>query len=225
MIPLRDNIPAKKFPFVTYLLILINVALFIYELTLGKSANIFVSRYGCIPYEITRAKDIEPYIGIPVYFTLLSSMFLHGSWWHLVGNMLFLFIFGDNVEDWWGHRRYILMYILFGLIAASLQILVSSNSRVPFIGASGAIAGVMGSYFFLYPHAKVNVILIFFFFIRIVWIPAFLFLGFWILLQILYGFLTPPSASNIAFFAHIGGFFGGLLLTRQVVKRRLIGWR
>jgi len=225
MIPLRDNIPAKKFPFVTYLLILINVALFIYELTLGKSANIFVSRYGCIPYEITRAKDIEPYIGIPVYFTLLSSMFLHGSWWHLVGNMLFLFIFGDNVEDWWGHRRYILMYILFGFIAASLQILVSSNSRVPFIGASGAIAGVMGSYFFLYPHAKVNVILIFFFFIRIVWIPAFLFLGFWILLQILYGFLTPPSASNIAFFAHIGGFFGGLLLTRQVVKRRLIGWR
>lgn len=225
MIPLRDNIPAKKFPFVTYLLILINVALFIYELTLGKSANIFVSKYGCVPYEITRARDIEPYIGIPVYFTLLSSMFLHGSWWHLVGNMLFLFIFGDNVEDWWGHRRYILMYILFGLIATLLQILVSPNSRMPFIGASGAIAGVMGSYFFLYPHAKVNVIFIFFFFIRIVWIPAFLFLGFWILLQILYGFLTPPSASNIAFFAHIGGFFGGLLLTRWNVRRKLKGWK
>jgi len=225
MIPLRDNIPTKTFPFVTYLLIFINVVLFIYELTLGEFTNVFVSKYGCIPYEITRARDIEPYINIPVYFTLLSSMFLHGSWWHLIGNTLFLFIFGDNVEDWWGHRRYLLMYISFGLIAAGLQILVSPNSMVPFIGASGAIAGVMGSYFFLYPHAKVNVLFVFFFFIRVVWIPAFLFLGFWILLQILYGFLTLPAGSNIAFFAHIGGFFGGLLLTRWSVRRKLKGWR
>ncbi|OYD16812.1 hypothetical protein CH333_02550 [candidate division WOR-3 bacterium JGI_Cruoil_03_44_89] len=225
MIPLRDNIPSKRFPFVTYFFIFINVALFIYELTLGKFTNIFVGKYGCIPYEITRARDIEPFIGIPVYFTLLSSMFLHGSWLHLIGNMLFLFIFGDNVEDWWGHRRYLLMYILFGLIAAVLQILVSPNSRVPFIGASGAIAGIMGSYFFLYPHAKVNVILIFFFLVRIVWIPAFLFLGFWILLQILFGFLTPPSSSNIAFFAHIGGFFAGLFLTRWKVRKKLKGWK
>ncbi len=216
MIPLRDNIPTQRFPFVTYCLILVNIALFIYELTLGEAGNIFIGKYGCIPYGVIRGRDV---------FTLLSSMFLHGSWLHLVGNMLFLFIFGDNVEDFWGHFRYLLMYLLFGLLAGMLQILVSYNSKVPFIGASGAVAGIMGSYFFLYPHAKINVVLIFFFLVRVVWVPAFLFLGFWILLQILYGILTPPSVSGIAFFAHIGGFFAGLFITRWNVKRKLRGWR
>ncbi len=224
MIPLRDNIPSKRFPFVTYLLIVINVVLYIYELSLGKSLNIFIAKYGCIPFEITRARDIAPYIDIPVYITLLSSMFLHGSLLHLISNMLFLYIFGDNVEDWWGHWRYLFMYISFGLIAAVLQILVSPNSNIPFIGASGAVAGIMGSYFFLYPRAKVNVLIIFFLFFRIVWIPAFLFLGFWILLQIIFGIFTLPSGSNIAFFAHIGGFFAGLLLTRWNVRRKSRGW-
>lgn len=225
MIPLRDNIPSKRFPYITYLLILINVALYIYELSLGKSLNLFVAKYGCIPFEITRASDITPYINFPVYITLLTSMFLHGSSLHLLGNMLFLYIFGDNVEDWWGHWRYLFMYLLFGLIAAGLQILVSPSSNVPFIGASGAIAGVMGCYFFLYPRAKINVLIIFFFFIRIVWIPAFIFLGFWILLQIIFGLITLSTASNIAFFAHIGGFIAGLLITRWNVKRKLRGWK
>lgn len=216
MIPLRDNIPSKRPPLVTYLLIVANTALFIYQLTLGGEGEMFIREYGCIPYEVIRGRGI---------FSLLSSMFLHGSWLHLLGNMLFLFIFGDNIEDFWGHRRYFFVYILFGLVAAALQILVSPNSRIPFIGASGAVAGVMGSYLFLYPNAKINVIFIFFFFVRVVWISAFLFLGFWILLQILYGFLTPVSTSNIAFFAHIGGFFGGLFITRWSVKRKLRGWR
>ncbi len=225
MIPLRDNIPSKRFPFITYLLISLNIAIYIYELTLGRSLNLFVAKYGCIPFEITHAKDIEPLIGFPVYVTLLTSMFMHGSFLHLIGNMLFLFIFGDNVEDWWGHWRYLLMYIIFGLIASALQILVSPNSNVPFIGASGAVAGVMGCYFFLYPRAKINVLIIFFFFIRIVWIPAFLFLGFWILFQIMYGLITLTTGSNIAFFAHIGGFISGLLITRWSMKRKLRGWR
>lgn len=216
MIPLRDNIPSKRFPLVTYLLIVANAALFIYQLTLRGEIDIFIRTYGCIPYEVIRGRDL---------FTLFSSMFLHGSWLHFLGNMLFLYIFGDNVEDFWGHRRYFFVYILFGLIAAGLQIVVSPNSPIPFIGASGAVAGVMGGYFFLYPYAKINVIFIFFFLLRIVWISAFMFLGFWILLQILYGMLTPPSISNIAFFAHIGGFFGGLFITRWSVKRRLRGWK
>ncbi|MBI4722684.1 MAG: rhomboid family intramembrane serine protease [Candidatus Stahlbacteria bacterium] len=221
MFPLKTDASSTRWSVCTILFILLNIILFIYEATLGGTAQTFIRQYGAIPYEITHFVDTKPYINFPIYFTLLTSIFLHGSWIHLLGNMWFLFIFGRNVEDWLGHSRFILFYLVCGIGASTAQIIFSPFSRIPTIGASGAIAGVLGGYFVLYPRTKVLCLVPVFFFIRFINLPAFIFLGIWIIWQV-FSQLTVGPFSNIAFWAHIGGFFIGLFWIRWLKSR---SWR
>ncbi len=211
MIPLRDDVKSLSRPIVTYTLVGACVAVFLYQMFGPESERFLIYEFGMIPIEIIRGQRL---------WTLLTSMFLHGGPFHILGNMLFLWIFGDNVEDAFGHINYLGMYILSGIAGSLLHILVTPTSSIPTIGASGAISGVMGAYFVLYPRARVLTLMPVFFFIRIVYLPAFLLLGFWILLQMLYACSTVGGGSGVAYFAHIGGFFVGLLLALLVRNRR-----
>jgi membrane associated rhomboid family serine protease len=220
MIPLQDDNPTRSFPVVTVTLIALNCLVFFYQLSLGKLGEALVYRYGAIPCVITytckATYEVGFDSGIPfsAQTTLLSSMFLHGGFFHLIGNMLYLWIFGNNVEDSMGHFRFTIFYLLCGIIAALSHILTSPSSRIPMIGASGAISGVLGAYLFLYPHAKILTLLIFGFFIRTVRIPALFVLGFWIVIQFINGTasLGGVERGGTAWFAHIGGFIAGLFL-------------
>ncbi|MCK4574840.1 rhomboid family intramembrane serine protease [candidate division WOR-3 bacterium] len=221
MIPLKDDNPTRTFPFITIALIVINCILFIIELSQGKYLITFIESFGCIPYEITMGTDVEPFIFFPVRLTIITSMFLHGGWMHLVGNMLYLWIFGNNIEDKLGHLRFIIFYFIVGITASIAQILINPYSTIPQIGASGAISGVLGAYLLLFPKAKVLTLVPLFYFIRVIKLPAFVILGFWIALQIINGFasLSYTAVGGVAFFAHIGGFIAGLLF----IKPFLIG--
>ena len=221
MIPLKDDNPTRTFPFITIALIVINCILFIIELSQGKYLITFIESFGCIPYEITMGTDVEPFIFFPVRLTIITSMFLHGGWMHLVGNMLYLWIFGNNIEDKLGHLRFIIFYFIVGVTASIAQILINPYSTIPQIGASGAISGVLGAYLLLFPKAKVLTLVPLFYFIRVIKLPAFVILGFWIALQIINGFasLSYTAVGGVAFFAHIGGFIAGLLF----IKPFLIG--
>ena len=219
MIPLRDTIPSRTFPAVNLLLIAANSVCFLYELSLGEQLNEFVDRFGLIPAALDLpAANLRP---------LVTSMFLHSGWLHLFGNMLFLYIFGDNVEDRLGHVRYLLFYVLSGIAAALTQALTMASSTVPMIGASGAIAGVSGAYFLFYPTARVVTLVPIFFFFQIVEIPAVVFLLLWFLMQLFYGFATISIAGRavggVAWWAHIGGFVFGLVVAPQLARtqRRL----
>ncbi len=198
---------------ITWILIAINAAVWLYEVSLGDEMTYFVQRWGVIPYYVTQAH----YLGS--WLTPLTSMFLHGGWLHIIGNMWFLHVFGDNVEDELGHGRYALFYLLGGLGAAALQIAIDPESRVPMVGASGAIAGVLGGYMMLHPRARVLTLIPIFIFIQFVEVPAFLFLFVWFGLQLAYALTslgTPDTVGGVAFFAHIGGFVMGLLLVRAL---------
>ena len=184
MIPLKDEIRTATFPFVNLLLILVNAALFAYELYLpAGEARAFVLRNGFIPYELFYLKDIPPDNLVPGPLTLITSMFLHGGWLHFLGNMLYLWIFGDNVEDALGHATYLFFYLACGVVAAVAQGLSDPLSQTPLIGASGAIAGVLGAYLFLFPGAKVKTLLVWVVFVRITTLPAFVLLLVWIGMQ------------------------------------------
>ena len=209
MIPLRDENPTDSTPVVTVLLILLNCLVFGYEISLTtESAQIFerfVKRWGFIPL---RFNAFDP----GTYETLFTSMFLHGGYLHLGGNMLFLWVFGDNVEDELGSFNYMMFYLVCGLAGAFGQYLVAPNSEIPLIGASGAIAGVLGSYMLLYPTARVLTAVIIVFFIRLIYLPAWILLGVWMLLQLLQGTASlgvPGTGGGVAWFAHIGGFLAG----------------
>ena len=221
MIPLKDDNPTRTFPFVTISLIAVNVVIFVVELLQGENLVLFVNSFGAIPCEVTTGIDTEPLIFFPVRLTVFSSMFLHGGWSHLVGNMLYLWIFGNNIEDRMGHHRFILFYVLVGIAASIAQIAASPFSTIPLIGASGAISGVLGAYLLLYPKAKVLTLVPLVVFLRVVSLPAYVVLGFWIVLQIINGFvsLSYIAQGGVAFFAHIGGFIAGLAL----IKLFLIG--
>lgn len=207
MIPLRDDQPSRSFSLVNWSLIAANVLVFLFEISLGGQAlEQFIMNYGLVPAEVLS----DP---IGNWITFLTSIFLHGSWLHLIFNMLALFIFGDNVEDRLGHIPYFLFYIFGGIVASGAHIFFNSSSTLPTVGASGAIAAVLGAYLILYPRARVLTIIPIFFFIRIVQIPAPLYLGFWFLSQLLSG--TAQVAANtyqsggVAWWAHIGGFVMG----------------
>lgn len=210
MIPLKDDVPSRSFPWVNILLILANSVIFLWEVALGSQARGLIETYGVIPHEILTT-------GTSRFHTLLTSMFLHAGWWHIIGNMLYLWIFGDNVEDCLGKLRYFFFYILCGLVASLAHIASSANSMLPTIGASGAISGVLGAYIVLYPRAGVWTFIWFGFFIRMVRVPAFFFLGFWVFVQFLYA--TASQGGGVAWFAHIGGFFAGLALVKLFQKR------
>lgn len=214
MIPLRDTQEIETFPYITILLIVVNSIIFIYMYFTSLSfsnpdlylANVYL-KYGLVPSKIFGG-------GIRLsspYLTFITSLFLHGSWSHLIGNMLFLWIFGNNVEDYFGHFHFLIFYLLAGIFASLVQIATLPVSDVPVIGASGAIAGTMGAYFLLFPRSRIRTLVFLFFFITIVEIPAPVYLLIWFLLQLFEGFTTFASASGIAFFAHVGGFLFGLI--------------
>jgi membrane associated rhomboid family serine protease len=214
MIPLRDTVPSNTFPVVNYLLIGLNGAVFFFELSLGRHLDTFILHHGLVPARFTDLLHSEgPHLSafVPVF----TSMFLHGGWLHLLGNMLFLYIFGDNVEDRFGHFRYLVFYLVAGVAAAATQVYFNPASEIPMVGASGAIAGVLGAYVFLFPAARVVTLLPIFFFFQIVELPAYLFLGIWFGLQIISGLLSlgiGGDAGGVAWWAHVGGFAAGAVL-------------
>ncbi len=224
MIPLKDDIPSQHFPYVTISLIAINSLIFFFHISLGRNAQNFIAAFGATPFEITHQVDIFPPVYFPVFFTLLTSMFLHAGFLHIGGNMLYLWIFGDNVEDAMGSFRFLIFYLLCGVIAALSHIALDPNSLVPMVGASGAISGVLGAYLLLYPRSKVLTLITFFYFIRIIKLPALFVLSFWIIFQLLSGTLSlgvKASYGGVAWFAHIGGFFAGVILVSTFKKKRI----
>jgi len=215
-IPLKDQNPTSRFPYVTVFFISLNVLVFLYQFFSPHGIQYFVLKMGIIPYELThfRALALLPRIFPPL--TLITSMFLHGSFFHLLGNMLFLWIFGNNVEDFLGPVRFVLFYFLSGLGASLTQIVFNLNSQVPMIGASGAIAGVLGAYLILYPSARVLTLVFLIIYIEILPIPAAFFLGLWFLAQV----LNIGIGGGVAWFAHIGGFLIGMALIKIYSRRK-----
>jgi membrane associated rhomboid family serine protease len=235
MIPLKDDVPSQSTPIVTLTLIGLNVAVFLYQLSLQmgmdasaqRAAVEFIGEFGLTPCRLTGDCRVPMDAPQPV-LTMLTSMFLHGGFLHLGGNMLYLWIFGDNVEDTLGHARFALLYLGSGTGAALAQTIVNPASGVPMVGASGAVSGVLGAYLLLFPYASVLTLVTFGFFWRFIRLPALVVLGLWILLQFLSGYLSLGAAADagggVAFFAHIGGFFVGMALLfvlRPRASRRL----
>ena len=228
MIPLYDNVPTRRFPVVTVALIAANFAVFFYELSLstsllgldGRAVNLFLLRAGMVPFEVTHRVDIAPPDLVTWWLTPFTGMFVHGGWLHVIFNMLFLWIFGNNVEDTMGRFRFFLFYLVCGLAAAGLQVAIDVNSQAPTIGASGAIAGVLGAYIVLFPRARVLSVVPIFFFLPILYVPAWIMLGVWFGLQLIQGYASLGGQTDVAFFAHIGGFVAGLLLVWVFTTRK-----
>ncbi len=225
MIPLRDTTKSKTIPFVNYILIVVCGVAFLYELSLGEYLAVFIQRYAVNPSEVASVVfryDISfpaivrrvVHAGGGALLPLVTSMFLHGGWMHLLGNMLYLYIFGDNVEDRLGHFGYLCFYLLVGVGATLTEVYFHQHSPVPIIGASGAIAGVLGAYFLLYPKAKIMTLIPLFVFFPVIEIPAFFFLGFWFVMQFINGTLASgaDAAGGVAWWAHAGGFVVGAAL-------------
>jgi len=222
MIPLRDDAPRFSTPYVTYFLIALNCLVFLFELLLEPAARmLFVFQFGVVPAHLSGLLHGQPGITVEAAFLpIFTSMFLHGSWLHIISNMWALWIFGDNIEDYLGPFRYLLFYLVTGVAANGVQALFNPDSAVPTIGASGAIAGVMGAYFLLYPSARVLTFLFVFF----TWLPAWIVLGYWFLVQFVSGAATSissagQSSGGIAFWAHVGGFLAGVALIKLSPKR------
>jgi len=217
MFPIYDDVPTKQFPLITVALIVLNLIVYLYQISLGERFTEFIYSMGLLPFEITHRIDLLPSGPSPIYLTIFSSMFMHGSIIHLLGNMLFLWIFGNNVEDYLGRKKFVIFYLFCGITAALTQIFINPDSKVPMVGASGAIAGVLGAYLLLYPRAKVTTVIIFGFFIRLIKIPAVVVLGFWIIYQFLYGISSlavRTGEGGVAWFAHIGGFICGVIIIK-----------
>lgn len=224
MIPIRDDIPSRTYPYVTVALLVLNAAVFLYQLTLDVSGlERFIYATAAIPAELTSMAEVRPVDVLPVELTLLTAMFVHGGLLHLGGNMLFLWIFGDNVEDRFGHFRFLFFYLAAGVAASMVHILIEPGSIVPMVGASGAIAGVLGAYFMLFPRAQVQTLVILPLFISMARLPAVLFLGFWFLFQVLSSGLS--AGAGIAWFAHIGGFVAGVAVALMYKAFRRVRYR
>jgi membrane associated rhomboid family serine protease len=224
-LPLKDDNPVSSFPFVTIGIILANGLIFFHQLNLDFAASQrFIYQWGAIPYQLTHGEVIHVNPTIPVPLTLFSSMFLHGGILHLFGNMLYLWIFGNNIEDTLGHFRFLLFYLVCGLCAGAAQVFSDPNSAVPMIGASGAIGGILGAYLLLFPRARILTLIFIVIFIKMVRIPALIILGFWFFIQLLS--VGGGAISNVAFFAHIGGFIAGLVLVKlfqpKPVRKKII---
>jgi membrane associated rhomboid family serine protease len=210
-VPLYDDNPTRRPPVVTCFLIGLCIGTFLWQL--GHNQHQILYTYGMIPALLFGSAHLAPYLRVvPPWATVLTSMFLHGGWFHLIGNMLFLWIFGNNVEDALGHLRFLLLYLASGIAAALVQATSSPASHVPMIGASGAIAGVLGAYSLLYPRANVHVFVWIVIFFRIVNVPASILLGLWFAMQLVSGLARGPGSPGIAFWAHVGGFVTGMIL-------------
>jgi membrane associated rhomboid family serine protease len=233
MFPIRDTIPHRRAPVITVALIAVNVLVFLYEISLPQSVlPQFIDAFGVVPHRISAWTRLG---GAPVdpwrFAPLLTSMFVHGGWAHILGNMWFLWIFGDNVEDTMGRGRFLIFYLLCGVIAALAQVWVSPASRVPTVGASGAIAGVLGAYFWLFPRARILTFIPIFIIPYFVEVPALVFLGVWFVLQVLSGLGdvgTQTLHGGVAWWAHAAGFIAGVLLLcimrPPTARRRAPAW-
>ena len=216
MFPLYDTVRSRRFPIINWMLVLLNGLVFYYELTMSEAdLHRFILDWGLVPAQLA-LDSAESWLRI------LSSMFLHGGWFHIISNMWILIIFGDNVEDRMGKMRYLVFYLLSGTAAALLQTGLYPDSTIPMIGASGAIAGVLGAYLVLYPRARVASIVPIVFIFTVVELPALIFLGFWFVSQLFQGWLALQGADmgGVAWWAHIGGFIFGLVMVRLFVSRR-----
>jgi membrane associated rhomboid family serine protease len=229
MIPLHDDNPTTIKPVVTIVFIVGCVLVFLWQLSLGPQAVQAVFALGMIPAVLFDIKQLSPELAVvPAWLTLLTSMFLHGGWMHLIGNMLYLWIFGNNIEDAMGHGRVIVFYLICGVVAAMVHALLQVSSEIPVIGASGAISGVLGAYLLLFPHARVLVLIPLGFILYTVRLPAVWVLGFWFVLQLINTLMTSTAQGGVAWGAHFGGFVAGALLiplfsTRPV--KLFAGWK
>lgn len=214
MIPIRDAIRSEHFPAVNFLIIGLNVLAFLWQLTQGNHLNEALFFFGIVPIRYSNPEVSAHFTTFQQFLPFLTSMFLHGGFLHILGNMWFLYIFGDNIEDRLGHIRYLIFYIFCGVAAGLIHLFTNWDSKIPTIGASGAISGVMGAYLFLYPKSRILTLIPIFFFFQFVELPAFIFLGFWFFLQLFSAGLTPRNVGGIAFWAHIGGFIAGLLFVK-----------
>jgi membrane associated rhomboid family serine protease len=223
MLPIRDDQPRYSTPFVTWFLIGLNLVIFLFEWMLDpQSLKALIHQFGVVPYHLAVfVGGSHRYPLAAIVVPLFTSLFLHGSWMHVIGNMWFLYIFGDNVEDYLGHFKYLAFYILTGVIAMGTHVAMNLHSTAPAVGASGAIAGVLGAYFVLYPRARVLT----WFFILVLWVPAWIILGYWFVLNFLSGTATAlavqgQNMGGVAFWAHVGGFISGALLVKVFGERQ-----
>ncbi len=224
MLPIRDDQPRYSTPWVNYFLIGLCLLIYFFEAMLDpQSLELLVRQFGVVPSHVAlflSGSPVYPLIAIVIPF--FTSLFLHGGWMHVIGNMWFLYIFGDNVEDYLGHFKYLVFYLLTGVLAMGTHVVMNLHSTAPAVGASGAIAGVLGAYFVLYPRARVLT----WFFVLVVWVPAWIILGYWFVLNFLSGTATALSLQRqnmggVAFWAHVGGFVSGALLVKVFGERRL----
>lgn len=222
MFPIKDDQPRYSTPYVTTFLIVLNILVFFYQWTLGpRGGEAFARIYGEVPSHLSAFLAGSPRYTLPdIVLPFFTSMFLHGSWMHVLGNMWFLYIFGDNIEDYLGHFKYLVFYILSGLLAMGAQVAIYPHSNVPTVGASGAIAGVLGAYFLLYPRARVLT----WFFIFVIYLPAWIVLGEWIVIQFLNGtamlsMSAQRDVGGVAFWAHVGGFLAGMVMIKIFPER------
>ncbi len=213
MFPIHDDNPTRITPYVTYAVLAACILVFFWQISLGEAAQQAVYSFGVIPSVLfaTRNLPVELQV-LPAWLTIFSSMFLHGGWMHLIGNMLYLWVFGNNVEDAMGHRRFIVFYLSCGLLAALTQAVFNPDSEIPMIGASGAISGVLGAYVLLHPHARILVVIPIGILIYTPWIAAYWVLGFWFVLQLVNSMLSASETGGVAYGAHLGGFVAGMLL-------------
>lgn len=223
MLPLKDDQPRYSTPYVNTTLIVVNILIYFYEWTLGpRGGQAFIQVFGEVPSHLASFLSGSPRYTLPqVVIPFFTSMFLHGGWWHVIGNMWFLYIFGDNVEDYLGHFKYIVFYLLAGLLAMGTQVAIYPQSNVPTVGASGAIAGVLGAYFLLYPRARVLT----WFFVFVLYLPAWIVLGEWIVIQFFNGAAVLSMAPSrdiggVAFWAHVGGFIAGMVMIKIFPERQ-----
>jgi len=224
MLPIRDDQPRYSTPWVNYFLIGMNLVIYLFEASLDpRSLDLLVRQFGVVPANLSASLSGSPaHPLVAVVLPYFASLFLHGSWMHVIGNMWFLYIFGDNVEDYLGHFKYLVFYLLTGVLAMGTHVAMNLHSTAPAVGASGAIAGVLGAYFVLYPRARVLT----WFFVFVIWVPAWIILGYWFVLNFLSGTATSLAVQGgnmggVAFWAHVGGFISGALLVKVFGERKL----
>ncbi|SMO77861.1 Membrane associated serine protease, rhomboid family [Balnearium lithotrophicum] len=223
MIPIKDFNPSRSTPVVTILIIVACSIVFLYEILLPPNIReVFIRMFAVVPFEVMHGVDIPPPDPLTPYGNLISYQYLHGGFLHIFGNMLFLWVFGDNVEDRLGKLKYFIFYTLCGISAAIIQSLVYPNSNIPLIGASGAISGVLGAYAVMFPRAQILTLIFIFFFIDVIVLPASLWIGIWFLMQFMSALISVNhlSMGGVAWFAHIGGFITGIVLVKMLYRRK-----
>lgn len=226
MIPLRDRNRSSTVPFVTVGIIVVNALVFFYQLSLGQHLLPFLMQYGLVPARVLAWGEAPGVSMSSAFMPFITSMFFHGGWLHIIGNMWYLWIFGDNIEDQLGHIRYLVFYLVCGIVAALAHVFFNFHSTVPTVGASGAIAGVLGAYLVTFPHARILTLIPIFFFFQVVEIPAIFFLVFWFVLQFFSGALsvvstaTSQTGGGVAWWAHVGGFVCGIFLAIALSRRK-----